>query len=311
VSIDTAKAIARVCVARRCVARRDAGAPAAPLVASRVRLRGVCAITLAVVAESLQDRSQRLAQTAFLGGPKHDFERVGRLGFQVLLAEGLLPGSRVLDVGCGALRLGYWLMRFSDPGCYFGIEPQQDMLRIGLEEIVEPEVVQRAQARFAHNDDFDFSVFDERFDFVFARSIWTHAARPQIAAMLASFARTASPDGAFVASYYPASPAFNLGRRWPRLERALTALPLERLSGTLARLPQVSRAPAHDGGEWVGRSHQSETPGALKHSLRWIAAEAARHDLVARLMPYRVVHHQYWIRVTRADAPSRRRVGRA
>jgi SAM-dependent methyltransferase len=271
----------------------------------------VGAITLAVVAESLQDRSERLAQTTFLGGPKHDFERVGRLGFQVLLAEGLLPGSRVLDVGCGALRLGYWLMRFLDPGCYFGIEPQEQMLRVGLEQIVEPEVVQRAQARFAHNDDFDFSVFDERFDFVVARSIWTHAAQPQISAMLRSFARAASPDGAFLASYYPASAAFNLGRRWPRLERVVTTLPLERMSATLARLPRVSRAPAHNAGEWVGRSHQSDTPGVLKHSLRWIAAEAARHDLVVRLMPYRVVHHQYWLRVTRAGAPAPRRGVRA
>ena len=79
------------------------------------------------MAESLQDRSERLAEEVFLGGPKRDFERVGRLGFEVLLAEQLRPSSRVLDVGCGALRLGYWLMRFLDPGCYFGIEPQQEI----------------------------------------------------------------------------------------------------------------------------------------------------------------------------------------
>ncbi|HEV2980300.1 MAG TPA: class I SAM-dependent methyltransferase [Solirubrobacteraceae bacterium] len=263
------------------------------------------------MAESLQDRSQRLAETRFLGGPKHDFERVGRLGFQVLLAEGLLPGSRVLDVGCGALRLGYWLMRFLDPGCYFGIEPQREMLRVGLEQLVEPEVVQRAQAHFAHNDDFDFSVFDERFDFVVARSIWTHAAQPQIAAMLRSFERTARPEGVFLASYYPASPAFNLGRRWPRLERVLTTLPLERLSPALARLPRPSRVGQLASGEWVGRSHHSDKPGALKHSLHSIAAEAARHGLVVRLLPYRIVHHQYWLRITRADARARRRGVRA
>lgn len=224
----------------------------------------------------------------------------------MLLAKGLVPASRVLDVGCGALRLGYWVMRFLDPGRYFGIEPQREMLRIGLEQLVEPEVVQHAQARYAHNDDFDLSVFGEQFHFVIARSIWTHAAQPQIAAMLGSFARTARPDAAFLASHYPATPAFRLGRRWPRLERGVTTLPLEQLSPTLARLPRISRAPAHDGGEWIGRSHDSDTPGALKHSLRWIAAEAARHDLVARLVPYRIVHHQYWIRVTRAGARTRR-----
>ena len=71
----------------------------------------------------LEERVLELAKTTFLGGPADDFERVGRLGFTVLLQEGLRPSSRVLDVGCGALRLGYWLLRFLDPGRYFGIDP--------------------------------------------------------------------------------------------------------------------------------------------------------------------------------------------
>jgi SAM-dependent methyltransferase len=255
--------------------------------------------------ESLQDRSERLAENMFLGGPKRDFERVGRLGFEVLLAERLRPSSRVLDVGCGALRLGYWLMRFLDAGCYFGIEPQQEMLNVGLAQLVEPEVVQRAQARFSANDDFDFSVFGERFDFVIARSIWTHASKPQIASMLSSFAETSEPSGVFLASYYPASPAFKLGRRWPRLEGVVTRLPLAELSPLLATLPSLGRSSENDGGSWVGRSHESDVPGALKHSLRWVAEEAQRHGLRAQLMPYRVIHHQYWLRISHQVTPQR------
>ncbi|HWX75353.1 MAG TPA: class I SAM-dependent methyltransferase, partial [Solirubrobacteraceae bacterium] len=209
------------------------------------------------MAESLQERSERLAESRFLGGPKHDFERVGRHGFEVLLAERLSPSSRVLDVGCGALRLGYWLMRFLDPGCYFGIEPQRQMLEVGLRELVEPDVVTRAQAQFSANDDFDFSVFGERFDFVIARSIWTHASKPQITAMLRSFAATSQPRGVFLASYYPASAAFKLGRRWPRLEGVVSKLPLAELSPLLAALPQVGSSAEYEGSGWVGRSHVS------------------------------------------------------
>src|SRR4051794_2009669 len=131
--------------------------------------------------DSLQARAERISDDRFIGGPLFNYEQVGRLGFEVLLKEGLKPSSRVLDVGCGSLRLGYWLMRFLDSGCYFGIEPQRDMLQLGLDEIVEPEVVARADAHFKHNTDFDFSVFGESFDYVFARSVWTHASKTQIA----------------------------------------------------------------------------------------------------------------------------------
>jgi hypothetical protein len=164
--------------------------------------------------------------------------------------------------------------------------------------------VQRAQARFAANEDFDFSVFGERFDFVIARSIWTHASKPQLSAMLRSFGATSEPEGVFLASYYPATTAFKLGQRWPKLERLVTRLPLAEASPFIARLPALWKSSEYEGAEWVGRSHNSDVPGALRHNLRWIAAEAARHGLVAQLMPYRVMHHQYWLRIARARAGS-------
>lgn len=252
--------------------------------------------------DSLQERAERLAEKRFIGGAKYDFERVGRAGFEVLLTEGLRPSSRVLDVGCGALRLGYWLLRFLDPGCYFGIEPNREMLELGLRELVEPEVVERAGAHFDSGDQFDFSVFGERFDFVVARSIWTHASKTQIDTMLDSFAATCAPRGVLLASYYPAGATFKLGHRWPRLESLVTRLPLAEISPLLAKLPSPGQAREYRGAGWVGRSHQSDEPGVTMYSLRSIAAAAARRGLTAQLMPYPVFHHQYWLRVTPVSA---------
>ncbi len=247
----------------------------------------------------MQARAERLAETRFLGGPTWTFERVGRHGLAVLLEEGLAPTSRVLDVGCGALRLGYWLMRLLDPGHYFGIEPNQEMLEVGLRELVEPEVVERADAHFSANEDFDFSVFGESFDFVVARSIWTHASRAQITAMLASFAACAAPGGVFLASYYPSGFWFTVGHRWPRLQGIVPKLPLARMTPLLARVPSLGRSREYLREGWIGRSHQSDERGVVNHGLRWISAEAARHGLTVRLMPYRVIHHQYWLRISR------------
>jgi SAM-dependent methyltransferase len=249
--------------------------------------------------ESLQARAERIG--GWLGGMPDDYERGGRRMFELLLHEGLTPSSRVLDVGCGALRLGYWVMRFLDPGCYCGIEPNMEMRERGL-ELVEPEVVARAQPRFSENDDFDLSVFGERFDFVFAGSIWTHASKEQIRAMLASFTHSSTPDGRLLASYSPASEVWRqLRTRYPRLARDLASrLPLTELSPLIARLPP-RRESATEG--WVGRSHTSEIGGLNKHSLHSISEEAARVGLSVQLMPFSAAseHSQSWLRVRRGS----------
>jgi hypothetical protein len=190
-------------------------------------------------------------------------------------------------------------MRFLDRGCYFGIEPNEQMLQVGLEQIVEPDVVARAQAHFAANDDFDLSVFGERFDFVVARSIWTHASQAQIAAMLASFARSATPGAVLLSSYHPSSPVAALGRRWPGAERLISELaPMGALSPALARLPALGAARAYRGQGWVGRSHRSDQPGVVQHSLRWIAAEASRYGLQTQLTNHALINRQHWLKIS-------------
>ena len=71
------------------------------------------------------------------------------------------------------LRGSYWTMHFLEPGCFFGLDPHPERIELGLKEVVEPELRERLQPTFAYNEDFDISVFDVKFDFVIARSVWT------------------------------------------------------------------------------------------------------------------------------------------
>ena len=255
---------------------------------------------------SLQEKAQQLFQEGiFLGGPVRDFARLGRHCLDVLEHEGMRPSSRVLDVGCGALRVGYWLMQEQglDTGNYYGIEPNRAMLEVGLTHIVGLETAERAQPHFDYNDRFDFSVFGEQFDFVLARSVWTHAPKHQISTMLESFSETAAPGGVFLASYNPVSLLSSL----PHTERAIRQwpkLPLAELSPVLTKLPVLARTREYQGREWDGISHQSDKgsqAGGVRHSLPWIAKEARRHRLKAQLAPYSVLNKQHWLRISRAD----------
>ena len=135
------------------------------------------------------------------GGPVEVYEAIGRHVFIRLVELGLLPESRVLDVGCGGLRCGYWLIHFLAPERYFGIEPNETMLEAARQRLLEPGLIDEKRPRFDSNRRFDFGVFGQKFDFVVARSIWSHASLQQIASMLEQFLAHTRDGAMFLASF--------------------------------------------------------------------------------------------------------------
>ncbi|MFO1483969.1 MAG: hypothetical protein U1F71_11495 [Verrucomicrobiaceae bacterium] len=214
---------------------------------------------------TLQQKAAALGEKEFLGVPVREFEMGGRIQLIALLKAGLSPHSKVVDIGCGVLRGGYWLIHFLAPSCYFGIEPRPDRLRTGLDHFLEPEVVAAKHPRFDTNPHFDTSVFGTKFDFFLARSVWTHASKPQIESMLDSFVRDSTPDGVFLTSYLSADDSH----------------------------------PDHRGLAWVGTSHESDVPGCIHHDFGWIEAQCDRRGLVAREWEQEVFNTQRWIEIRR------------
>jgi hypothetical protein len=211
----------------------------------------------------LQEKADRLSREIFVGGPVDDFETVGRLQLTTLLKEGLYPDSKVLDIGCGCLRGGYWLIHFLDPDCYYGIEPNRAMLEAGLSHLLEDRLIVEKRPRFASNAEFDSSVFGVVFDIFVARSIWTHAAKRQIGKMLDSFVRDATPSALFLTSY--------LRSNWLK----------------------------HDywGSNWIGRSPQSDVPGLVYHDFHWIQRECGQRWLHVRELKEGVYNGQIWLEI--------------
>src|SRR5258707_409134 len=98
-----------------------------------------------------------ISRHGFLGVPLETFEHAGRSQLMALRNEGLSPESKVLDFGCGCLRIAWWLVRFLGPGCYYGIEPARKRVELGLEYLFTPEELKRKQPRFDFNPDFNSS----------------------------------------------------------------------------------------------------------------------------------------------------------
>jgi len=139
----------------------------------------------------------------YSGGPLRNFEVVGRDTFVNLLKCGLRPDHKLLDFGCGALRLGYWLIRFLDDENYYAIEPDLIILNAGKKHSIGQKLLQSKKPSFSNNPDSDFSVFNKKFDFVVARSILTHTTPGMTRKMLENFKNNTNPKAIMLASYWP------------------------------------------------------------------------------------------------------------
>jgi SAM-dependent methyltransferase len=136
---------------------------------------------------TINSLSARINATKHLriGYPEY-FLEIGRYQLQVLLSLGLHPQSRVLDVGSGLFRAGYWLVRLLDEGNYYAIEPNETASTEGYQHFIQPT---NKQIHLHHNPNFNINIFKTHFDFVLAYSIWTHTSKQQTNRLIAQFSR--------------------------------------------------------------------------------------------------------------------------
>lgn len=137
---------------------------------------------------------------AFIGPPDR-FDFMSGTQFNLLFCLGLREGHRVLDFGCGSLRLGRLLIPYLRKGGYFGIDPNRWLIEDGIAGELGNDIVALKAPRFSFNDDFDCAVFDTAFHFIMAQSILTHAGPDLTARLLHSFRSVMEADGICLFTY--------------------------------------------------------------------------------------------------------------
>jgi SAM-dependent methyltransferase len=133
---------------------------------------------------------------------------MGRLQLDFLVARGLRPDARLLDVGCGPLRGGIHFVDYLDAGNYYGIDINESLLDAGYD--VELPAVLRAKLprdRLRCTDRFDCD-FGVSFDFAIAQSLFTHIPLNDIRLCLYRVARVLKVGGSFFATFFEAPPGF-------------------------------------------------------------------------------------------------------
>lgn len=101
---------------------------------------------------------------------------LGRDVFDWMMRRGLRSHWRVLDVGCGTMRLGIWLTEFLESGHYTGVEPDAESLRVARDyEIPLHGLQQKSPTLLADLGD----VVDGSMDAVILFSVINHLDRNQ------------------------------------------------------------------------------------------------------------------------------------
>ncbi|MFK8081747.1 MAG: methyltransferase [Granulosicoccus sp.] len=107
-------------------------------------------------------------------GPAMQYDFMGATQFRLLTTLGLREDQSVLDVGCGSLRAGRLLLPYLMPGNYYGVEPNKWLIEDMIEEEIGSDYVCRRRPSFLYNENFDFSGFDRKFDYIVMQSILSH-----------------------------------------------------------------------------------------------------------------------------------------
>lgn len=97
---------------------------------------------------------------------------LGRDHLDYLVSRGLKPRDNFLDLGCGALRTGIFVIPYLEADRYFGVEAH----RLSLEAAVNYEIplnnLAQKHPRLLHSSKFDLTHWGVTFDWIFAFSLF-------------------------------------------------------------------------------------------------------------------------------------------
>lgn len=139
---------------------------------------------------------------------------LGRDQFEYLVTRGVVEGNRVLDLGCGVLRLGVWLIPRVGEDCYYGIEAHRRSLEVVVEYEVPLHGLEAYRPRLLLDENFSAAHFGVSFDWIISFSTLIHLDDAQRTRCLENVVPTLAAGGRLVLSHRLPFPEAELEQRF-------------------------------------------------------------------------------------------------
>jgi hypothetical protein len=134
-------------------------------------------------------------------GPPEDYDLIAAMCFGLLTALGLRGRHRLLDVGCGSLRLGRLMIPYLNVGNYVGMEPNEWLVDAGLAQELGHDVVGLKQPQFFYTDSVAQMGLIGGIDFAIAQSIFSHCGPDLLQQHLTDIFAALAPSGILLATF--------------------------------------------------------------------------------------------------------------
>jgi hypothetical protein len=134
-------------------------------------------------------------------GSHENYDLISANQFNLVTFLGLREDHYLLDIGCGSLRGGKLFIPFLLPERYYGIEPEQWLIDEGIRNEIGKDILRIKKPVFNNTNAFKLSIFEKKFDYILAQSIFSHASEKQIKKCLDEARKVMKPTSLFIATF--------------------------------------------------------------------------------------------------------------
>lgn len=149
---------------------------------------------------------------AYVGPPRH-YDFISAMVFNLLTSLGLRQNHKVLDIGCGSLRIGRLLIPYLNQGHYYGVEPNKWLVRDGIRHEIGQDLIKIKAPHFSYKSNLNDFQTPLGLDFAFAQSIFSHTGHDLFENWLREVSKHLSPSGVLAATFIIGEKDYN-GNGW-------------------------------------------------------------------------------------------------